>query len=80
MNLYHPAGLCYNGHEADLKTLRLLLRIIDSDRYWAEGAKPTYIFKGTLQEFHIKKHLLAGYYLDLITLLKGLLHMINKGL
>ncbi len=34
--------------------LRLPLRIKDSDKYRAEGAKPTLILKGTLQEFLIK--------------------------
>ena len=35
-------------------TLILPLRIIDSDKYRAEDAKPTLILKGTLQEFYIK--------------------------
>ncbi len=36
-------------------TLRLLLRSIDSDKYRAEGAKPTLTPKGILKECLIKK-------------------------
>ncbi len=47
--------LSYNCHEAELDSLRLPLRIIDSDKYRAEGAKPTLILKRIYQEFHIKR-------------------------
>ncbi len=43
-----------NCHEADLVTLRLPLRIKDSDKKWATGAEPILIIQGTLQEFHLK--------------------------
>ncbi len=44
-------------------TLRLPLRIKDSDKYWVEDAKPTLILKGILQEF-----LINGHEADLVTL------------
>ncbi len=43
--------LHYNGHEADLKTLRLPLRIKDSDKYWVEDAKLTLILKEFSRSF-----------------------------
>ncbi len=34
-----------NGHEANLETLRRPLKIKDSDKAWAVGAKPALILK-----------------------------------
>ncbi len=71
-------GFFYNGHEADLVILRLPLRIIDSDKYWVEGAKPTFILKGILQEFLINRY----YSIVLITALRPIyvhtLHFANS--
>ena len=41
----------YNGHEADLDLPRLPQRIKDSDKLWAEGAKPINVMGYIL--FHI---------------------------